>query len=88
MRNWLRRLAGFSLVPLSLLPLAAIAPVVAPSVAKRVDVLQGVKTTASTEGSTSTPASVDLLQLPPLASPAQDRRRAERPRHRATRSAR
>lgn len=39
--SWLRRMAGFALVPLSLLPLGAIAPLVAPSVEQRIDVLHG-----------------------------------------------
>jgi hypothetical protein len=33
----LGRLGGFSLVPLSLLPLAAVGPLVAPSIARRLD---------------------------------------------------
>ncbi len=98
MRAWLRRVAGFALVPLSLLPLAAIVPVVAPSVAKRIDVLQGVAGAASAPA--PAPASVEGAQasltptfLPPLVAPGHDRRHARAataqrrhtPRHNATR---
>jgi hypothetical protein len=50
MSRW-RRAAGFALVPLSLLPLAAVAPAVAPSAARRIAELRGASqhpTTAST----------------------------------------
>lgn len=42
MRRRLQRAAAFLLVPLSALPLVAIAPIVAPSVQRRVDELRGV----------------------------------------------
>jgi hypothetical protein len=41
MRRRLQRAAAFLLVPLSALPLVAIAPIVAPSVQRRVDELRG-----------------------------------------------
>jgi hypothetical protein len=75
MRSWLRRLAGFSLVPLSLLPLGVIAPVVAPSVAKRIDVLQGVALTPQPAATTALPLR-NPLSVPPLAVPGHDRRHA------------
>jgi hypothetical protein len=41
MRRRLRRAAAFALVPLSALPLVAVAPLVAPSVEQRIDELRG-----------------------------------------------
>ncbi len=40
MMRRLRRAAGFALVPLSLLPLVAVAPIVAPTVAQRIGELR------------------------------------------------
>jgi hypothetical protein len=42
MRRRLRRAAAFALIPLSALPLVAVAPLVAPSVGNRIDELRGV----------------------------------------------
>lgn len=52
MRRRLRRLAAFALVPLSVVPLVAIAPKVAPSVERRVGELRG--TTQQTHLPTTT----------------------------------
>lgn len=65
MPGWLKRLAGFALVPLSLLPLVAIVPVMAPSVAQRIDVLEGVGLTAP-PADAAEPASLDVLLVAPL----------------------
>lgn len=94
MSSWLRRLAGFALVPLSLLPLGVIAPVVAPSVAQRIDVLQGIPLIRTTE-TTPLPDPGTALVVAPLVAPGHDRRHvraargpAHRPRPQAHRTGR
>ena len=54
MRRRLRRAAAFLLVPLSALPLAAVAPAVAPSVERRLDELRGTVEQAAPPAPTRT----------------------------------
>ncbi|MGB2712410.1 MAG: hypothetical protein WBC33_12955 [Conexibacter sp.] len=63
----LRRAAGFALVPLSVTPLLAVAPVMAPPIAQRLHELRGEETSAHARTAPCAVAScIDVLRVAPL----------------------